>query len=166
MTTMTETKVYQSKWGFHPCDLETYKKLRKLNQWFLKAQIKAAEWNRWARKDEHNRVIKKFVRNDQGQRIGCEIVCPKPEPTVDSPFLLTERSENQWKLYGGERTKQTYWECGTTSSYFFPTGLFVNSFGIDVDYHNAKKPVAEDAVTPLKNSVKEINDLYEKVFGK
>ena len=55
MTTMTETKVYQSKWGYHPCDLETYKKLRKLNQWFMKAQREAAEWNRWARKDKQNR---------------------------------------------------------------------------------------------------------------
>jgi len=38
MTTSTKSKVYQSKWGYHPCDKETYMKLKKLNYWFLKAQ--------------------------------------------------------------------------------------------------------------------------------
>ena len=167
---MTETKVYQSKWGFHPCDQETYKKLRKLNQWFLEAQRQAAEWNRWARKDKQNRVIRKFIRNDQGQKIGCEIVGPKVEPSIDSQFLsidyLENRLEYYWKYYGGERTKQTHWENKTVSSYYFPrTGLFVNSFGIDEDYQNAKRPRSEDKVIPLKNSVELINALYKDFFG-
>ena len=171
MTTMTETKAYQSKWGFHPCDLETYKKLRKLNQWFLKAQIKAAEWNRWARKDEQNRVIRKFIRNDQGQKIGCEVVGPKPEPNLDSIFCKIDKETSCYMRFDWTRTAQTYWlrrtkfgESTKEEYCFYLTGLYVDSFGIESDYHNAKKPVAEDAVIPLKNSVKEINDLYEKSF--
>ena len=175
MTTMTETKVYQSKWGYHPCDLETYKKLRKLNQWFMKAQREAAEWNRWARKDKQNRVIRKFIRNDQGQKIGCEIVGPKPEPVIDSPFCKIDlNDESCWRRFDWTRTPQTYrlrkhkldGNTRIREEYcFYLTNLFVNSFGVDIDYNNAKRPVTEDAVTPLRNSVKEINNLYEKVFN-
>ena len=171
MNTMTETKVYQSKWGYHPCDQETYKKLRKLNQWFLEAQRQAAEWNRWSRKDKQNRVTRKFTRNDQGQKIGCEIICLQPEPFLDSPFCkINLEDESCWRRFEWTRTPQTYWLRGKITRLreeycFHLTNLFVNSFGVDFDYYNAKRPVAKNDVTPLRNSVEEINALYEKVLN-
>ena len=99
--TTKEITVYESKFGFHPCDIETYMKLKKLNYWFSQAQHKAAEWNRWARKDEQNRVIRKFIRNDQGQKIGAEIVGPKTEPDLDSIFfdILSKLKHRRFLLH-------------------------------------------------------------------
>jgi len=171
MTTSTENKVYQSAWGFHPCDKDTYIKLRKLNHWFLKAQIKAAEWNRWNRKDKQNRVIRKFIRNDQGQKIGAEIIGPKTEPNLDSIFCKIDKETSCYSRYDWTRTAQTYWlrkikfgESTREEYCFYLTGLYVNSFGIDKDYQNAKRPRTEENVQPLKNSVEQINTLYEKVL--
>ena len=180
MTTSTENKVYQSAWGFHPCDKDTYIKLRKLNYWFLKAQIRAAEWNRWERKDEQNRVIRKFIRNDRGQKIGCKIVGPKPEPKTECPFceFWSSDSDNNTfhRRYGCERTPQShwinkgdlkvndFWTAENGERYYYHTGLYVDSFGIDLDYQNAKRPRTEEDVQPLKNSVEQINALYKKVL--
>jgi len=177
MTTITENKVYESKWGYHPCDRETYMKLKKLNYWFLKAQKRAAEWNRWARKDEHNRVIREFIRNDKGQKIGVEILGPKPEPqNIEGPFcnFHTAKENNR---YGCRRTSQTYWlnkgdlqiewetmRAKNGERYCYHSGLYVDSFGIDRDYQNAKRPTTKESVQPLKNSVEQIDELYEKVL--
>jgi hypothetical protein len=81
MDTVVEQKtVVQGRWGFYPCNRETYKKLKRLN--FLSLLSKQAD-NRyacWANKLPHNRVSRKWTRNEQGQKIGCEIGQPLPEP--------------------------------------------------------------------------------------
>jgi hypothetical protein len=74
------TEVHQSKWGYHPCDYETYQKLRKINYVrYLSIKMQAA-WNRWRRKEPQNRVIRKWTRNADSQRTGYEIIGPRPEP--------------------------------------------------------------------------------------
>jgi hypothetical protein len=50
--------VHQSKWGFHPTSYETSKKLRFINKVFALARRNAGSWQRWERKDPHNRVHK------------------------------------------------------------------------------------------------------------
>jgi hypothetical protein len=72
--------VYQSRWGFHSCNYETYLKLKKLKKYYWKAIYRIAEWNRWNNKLPHNRIIRKWHRNEKGQRVGFEIVGQKPEP--------------------------------------------------------------------------------------
>ena len=47
--------VYKSRWGYHPCDYETFLKLKELNKLFEKSKQDAKNWYRWARKQEHNR---------------------------------------------------------------------------------------------------------------
>jgi len=186
--TTKEITTHESKFGFHPCDRETYMKLKKLNHWFFQAQQRAARWNRWARKDKQNRVIRRFIRNDKGQKIGCKIVGPMPEPqNIENPFCsFGEKNSYYLTLsfpkYGCSRTAQTHWlnkgqgdlkvewgMLGPVAEYgekycYYLTGLYVDSFGIDRDYHNAKRPVAMKNVQPLKNSVEEIDALYEKVL--
>lgn len=48
-------EVFKSKWGFHPCDRETYLKLKKLNHWIMRSEIEFATWQRFYRKQPHNR---------------------------------------------------------------------------------------------------------------
>jgi hypothetical protein len=69
--------VFQSRWGFHPCDRETDKKMRFLNNAYAEALRAAEAWRRWYRKEPQNRVQKKFLYNEHGQRCGKEIVLDK-----------------------------------------------------------------------------------------
>ncbi len=50
---------FQSKWGFHPCDSEVFKKIKLLHKHYWIAKKKIAAWERWWRKLPHNRVIRK-----------------------------------------------------------------------------------------------------------
>jgi len=164
----------------------TLKDLKKVK--IEKKETEPAEWNRWARKDEKNRIIRKFTRNDQGQKIGSKIIGPRPEPeNVESPFCefrgdQTNREVPFYSRYGCQRNTQTYWidkgqgdlkvdwgmlgpvAEGGERYYYYLTGLYVDSFGIDSDYRNAKKPNTKESVQPLKNSIEEIDALYKKVL--
>lgn len=72
------SKVYQSKWGYHPISLESSKKLRFINGFFSKAQNLAGAWNRWNRKLPENRVVKRTLRSEDGKmKIGSEVVKDK-----------------------------------------------------------------------------------------
>lgn len=48
---------YRSKWGFHPCDIETFRLLQRLNHYCMKARIEMGSWKRTLRKMPHNRTI-------------------------------------------------------------------------------------------------------------
>lgn len=78
MTTMQNT--FKSRFGFHPCDHETYLKLKKLYKSYWKSLYREGDWERWNRKEPQNRIIRKWERNEKGQRVGCKILGPKPEP--------------------------------------------------------------------------------------
>lgn len=85
MTTTIE-KVYQSKFGYHPISFEASKKLRFINGVFAKAQHLAGAWERWNRKLPHNRVMKMAIRDENGRKIGTEIVknaTGQPLPLVE-----------------------------------------------------------------------------------
>jgi len=71
---------YQGRWGYHACDFDTFKKLKKLYSFYWKALRRNAEWERWNRKEPQNRILRKWYRNENGQKTGFEIVGPKPEP--------------------------------------------------------------------------------------
>ena len=44
---MTTPTVYPSRWGFHPCDYQTYRKLKLLHAVYQKAVRQAHAWRRW-----------------------------------------------------------------------------------------------------------------------
>jgi hypothetical protein len=79
-------EVHEGRWGFYPCDKETYFKLKELHKFYMKAVQLEYQWQRWDRKDPDNRVIKRHVRNAKGQKIGSMVVGPMPEPKRFSPF--------------------------------------------------------------------------------
>lgn len=75
-------EVFQSRFGFHPCDYELYKKLKFIHKCYYQMLHDAAAWERWNRKEPQNRVIRRWIRNDEGHKVGHEIVGPAPEPQV------------------------------------------------------------------------------------
>ena len=87
---MSETnktvEIHESRWGFHPCDYETYSKLKAINKWYWDTIRAQADWDRWKRKEPQNRVIRRWIRNDKRQKIGHEVVGSRPEPQPCSHF--------------------------------------------------------------------------------
>jgi|GEM_PF-2242565 len=84
------TQVHQSRWGYHPCDYTTHLLLKELNQFYLGALRRFAEWKRWRRKQPQNRMLCKKRRNAWGQVIGKEILGPRPEPILSPVFTRRE----------------------------------------------------------------------------
>jgi len=48
--------VFESKWGFHPCDYQTYLKLKFLNRAYSLALKARGAWERWERKQERTGI--------------------------------------------------------------------------------------------------------------
>lgn len=71
---------HQSKWGFHPCDRVIFKKLKELNKLSYEWEAKDRAYERWARKQPQNRVIRQKLRNSLGQPIGYKVLGPAPKP--------------------------------------------------------------------------------------
>lgn len=78
--------VNKSRWGYHACDHATFLKLKKLKKLYFKALYRYGEWVRWDRKQPQNRILRKWYRNDKGQKTGFEIVGKKPEPQMYPVF--------------------------------------------------------------------------------
>ena len=74
--------MFRSRWGFHPCDYATCRKLKLLNRLYLRAVRLAHAWARWQRKDLHNRVVRRRIRNEKGQTVGYAPPVPLPEPKL------------------------------------------------------------------------------------
>jgi len=143
MKTALETKAYQSRWGYHSCDYETFLKLKKLNKLYFKALKMRAEWHRWYRKEPQNRVICKYKRDEQGRRISKEVIGPRPEPNIDSVFLKKIHVKSRWD---GE----------------YDTISFLG-FNIVKEYQNARIPRKKENVIPMDVTKEEIEALYQLV---
>lgn len=129
------SEVYETKWGFVAYSYEDYKKLKQLNKIFWKARRNAAAWNRWARKQPQNRVQKKWIRNEKGQKIGYEIVGPLPEPNVCELFSKKHR----------------WFDC------------YVTDNKIEEEYRKSRKPVpTEEEVEKPGFLSSEIDDLLRE----
>lgn len=88
--------VFQSRWGFHPCDYATFLKLKKLHARYWQALRQYAQWRRWQRKQPQNRVLRQWIRDAQGRRIGRRIIGPWPEPPLDPLFCVREQVESHF----------------------------------------------------------------------
>ncbi|RDJ35063.1 MAG: hypothetical protein DWQ19_09515 [Crenarchaeota archaeon] len=45
----------KGRWGWHPCDYQTYLKLKKIKKWYWETIYARAKYHRWARKLPKNR---------------------------------------------------------------------------------------------------------------
>lgn len=87
---MTVERGFKSRWGFHPCDVEDFQKIKTIHKFFWIAKCSKAAWERWNNKLPHNRVIRERVK---GIRRSCQkILGPAPEPFFPKEYqdLLKE----------------------------------------------------------------------------
>lgn len=143
--------MFSSRWGFHPCDHATYRQLKFLNHVHQRALRLAAAWRRWHRKDPHNRVARRRIRNEKGQTVGYEPPVPIPEPRICAVFTRKAAERRHVDKHG--RVSAEGWAEET---------VVTADLGIPADYSSARKPVAEPAlVTPLTIGAAELDDLFE-----
>ncbi len=129
------SEVFETKWGFVAYSYEDYLKLKELNRIFYKARTNAARWNRWARKEPQNRVQRRWIRNEQGQKIGHKVVGPVSEPVVCSMFSKKHRWFDQ----------------------------YVTDSTVEIEYRNSHRPVStEGKVIKAGFSSAEIDKLLKK----
>ena len=143
MTSATcEKNVFKSRWGFHPCNYETYLKLKEISKYYYKARAMLYDYVRWERKDPQNRIIRKWIRDDQGHKCGFEVVGPKPEPKVCPLFMRKGEDKRFW--------------CPAYFGWDNPGSSFLE------DYQNARYPKPEDQVKPLKHTPQQIDEFLAK----
>ena len=144
--------MFRSRWGFHPCDYETYRKLKFLHLIHEKAIRLAAAWQRWYRKERQNRVIRRRIRNEQGQVIGFASPVPMPEPAICSVFSRKVSEKRQVD-------RQGRW----SKEGFVHEKVITDSFWIAQDYASARKPARDAAeVRAIHHNVAEIDAMVEK----
>jgi hypothetical protein len=51
----SHVKTHASRFGFHVCDVETYRRLKRLHAWYWQTARDFHRWWRWQRKLPHNR---------------------------------------------------------------------------------------------------------------
>jgi hypothetical protein len=92
-------------------------------------------WTRWKRKAPQNRVVRRVLRNTAGQRIGVEVVGPRPEPPLCPVFVRREKRtpdrHGEWEEGWGWRPGGVEYERVTISDH-----------GVVDDYRKARHPVA------------------------
>lgn len=80
--------VYRSKWGFHPCDYDTYIKLKKLRGYFYMALSRHRAWERWHRRLPKNKFAIEYIYDEKGRKKGYKKIAPIPEPVVCPVFSV------------------------------------------------------------------------------
>jgi hypothetical protein len=127
--------VTKSRFGFHPCDYQTYRKLKTLYKRFWQTKHAVSAWQRWNNKLPKNRVIRKWIRDEQGRKIGFEVVGKRPEPKF-CPLFMLRKGVNHPAYLNGQ---------------------------IASEYQKARTPRPENQVVALGMFVDEIDKLYREV---
>jgi hypothetical protein len=140
---------HRSRWGWHPCDYETYLLLKGLNARCERAVRRHAEWRRWRRKKPENRLLRESVVDRDGRRVGTRVVGPKPEPVLD-PLFCVRRQVRSFRGPAGEPLTEARWVEEVSFC----------DLGIPEAYRTARRPVpSEDLVPALRLTPAEIRGL-------
>ena len=78
----TSSHVHAGRWGFHPCDKETFLKLKELNKLYQQALHQMAAFRRWEGKEPRNRFGRERIRDANGR-----VVDYGPKVLVEAPAL-------------------------------------------------------------------------------
>lgn len=153
--------IYQSRHGYHSCDYETYLLIKRVRKHYFAALKQFNAWLRWDRKQPQNRVIRKWKRNEKGQKIGCEIVGPKPEPLPKTDVFLMKKLT--WDVV-------RYWSDKTKSKYFYGwrSGRCLGDLGILEAYKLCYPRATPDTVVPLSGMITKpwLNMILERLEKK
>jgi hypothetical protein len=148
----TVQQVFPSRWGLHPCDYATYRKLRFLNMVYQRAVRQAHAWDRWQRKDPHNRVSRRRIRNEKGQTIGYAAPVPVAEPPL-CPVFSRKVQEKRFVDKKGKHFREG----------FLDERVLTDECRINADYAAARRPVsAPGDIQPLRCSHVEIDELFDR----
>ena len=145
---------FKSRFGWHPCDYATFRKLKTLHKLYWQAVYQKAAWERWERKEPQNRVMRPRIRNAEGQVVGYKPAMPRPEPKLNG-FLKKQTYKTRYNrsgLYLGKEVERerVVW-------------AFVPEYGWQ-DYKNARMPVeTPEQVIPLKLTIEKIDELLASV---
>jgi hypothetical protein len=143
--------MFQSRWGFHPCDNQTFRKLKVLHHVYQTALRMAHAWERWNRKDPQNRVMRRRIRNDKGQTIGYDLPIALAEPRI-CPVFSQQVQESRHVDKKGVIHKDG----------FFQPKVMTDDMGIVEAFSGARRPVKEAGdVRPMRISVESIEALFE-----
>src|SRR5437764_918694 len=96
--------IHQSRWGYHPCNFETYLKLRRLHQAYHDGLRLLARWRRWRAKAPHNRsgpepTVPEAVRRVCASPIAAEFSAARhgvAEPALVKPLGLSAEEIDSW----------------------------------------------------------------------
>jgi hypothetical protein len=140
---------HQSRWGWHPCDYATFRLLKRLHRACETARRQVAAWHRWHRKMPHNRVVRRWLRDSLGRRIGCAVVGPLPEPPLSPPFCVRRLIPSFWSEDGRPLAEARLVE-----------DVVFGDLGIVEAYRTARKPAASpEEVRPLAFTAEELHRL-------
>jgi len=153
MSTVVASHVHQSKWGYHPCDKEVFLKLKALNKFYVDALHRKAAWERWERKEPHNRIGRERLRSSNGQVVGYGVPVPLPEPVLNG--LLVKETYFSDVNRSGKWIKDVRVERAKVS---FADGAEI----IAQEYKYARTPQpSEKGMRQLKLSVETIDRLLQ-----
>lgn len=139
--------VHKSRWGYHAVGYEDFLLLKKLAMYERKAYARMRAWIRWGRKDAKNRVMKRKIRNEKGQKIGEEVVGIWLAP-MTTPLFTSWRN--------------AYW-CETGSDKR-PTFIDMK---VALAYHMARHPVASpEDVKPLPITMDKVRQMLKELEPK
>jgi hypothetical protein len=129
-----------------------YRKLKFLNLVYQRAVRMAHAWQRWHRKDPHNRVRRCRIRNQMGQTIGYA----EPLPVAEPPLCPVFSRQAQVQRFVDK--KGTCFKDG-----FLEDTVVTDEPWIARDYAAARTPVPQPGdVRSLHHTVEAIDALYEK----
>ena len=154
----TVSNIHQSKWGFHPCDVETYRKLKVIHKVYWESVFRMAAWSRWDRKHPQNRLQRFQGRGPDGKRIPLVPPIPLPEPTLP-PFVVKTDHKRTVKTHVGDckQYKGPIYDLEWSTVKLDP-----NIFSLVEDFQKARTPSIESQVRPLINSIEKIDAYYAK----
>lgn len=149
---LSSGNIYKSKFGCHPCDKETFLKLKEINKAYIEALRMKAAWDRWYRKAPQNRVMRKKLRNSQGQVVFYMAPVPLPEPPINPIFHEKISFEGQRDVNGVFHKKPILqWKVNMLLE------------KIPELYREARYPQPTFCSLFEEGIIKMINELYDKV---
>jgi hypothetical protein len=126
--------ISQGRFGFHPCDYQTFIKLKLINKIYHQALRQFSAWNRWNRKAPHNRKT--------------------TEPTINTLFI--EKIKKKVYSKNGVWIKEGYLiDCIT----FNEQATLIDDF-----YNAKYPKESQEKVFPLRNSLEEIDLIFNQLI--
>jgi len=156
----TVSNIVQGKYGFHPCDYETYRKLKVIHKVYWESIFRMAAWTRWDRKQPQNRVQRFAGRGPDGKRIPLVPPIPLPEPTLP-PFVKKMDHRKVVKTHVGDckQYKGPEYEVLWSTIKLDPA-----IFSLVDDFQKARNPLIESQVRPLVNTPEKIEAYYQQAL--